>query len=99
MYANKKLPKRFEPLFWEFDTDKLNIEKDKWTIIERIVNKGSFKDVRWLFEVYEQSEVQEVLVNDYNISTNAAKQWAQILNIEIKRFQCMRRPYHLRVFD
>jgi hypothetical protein len=61
MYMNEKLPDYFKPILWSYDLDKLNLEKNKKTVIVSVINYGDLKHWRWLKENYGKKAVCEVL--------------------------------------
>lgn len=62
-------------LFWEYAHDAINIVQHKQFIIERILEKGCFKSVKWLFKTYSPQEVLGVLQST-NISSSTRNLWS-----------------------
>lgn len=62
--GKKKLIKksiRFrQSLFWDVDTKTINPKKHAWYIIERIMDFGTDKEVRWMWHYYPHVLLQEV---------------------------------------
>ena len=58
---DKKLPDYFKPILWSYDFDKLNLEKNKKTVIVSVINYGDLKHWRWILENYGKEVVREVL--------------------------------------
>lgn len=54
-----KLPKDSEWLFPEYDPHRLHPQKHAGIIIERILEKGSWEQIQWLFNRYGESTVTE----------------------------------------
>ncbi|MBU4332152.1 hypothetical protein L6279_03720 [Candidatus Parcubacteria bacterium] len=59
----KKLDKSFKPLFWSYDFNKLDSEKDKRRIIINTVNYGNWKHWQWLSNSYGQKELKQEIKN------------------------------------
>jgi hypothetical protein len=76
------LPQSFKPFFWSFDFSKLDIEKNKKTIIEQILTYGTFLVTKELFEIYSKEEIKLVLnkirVSPYN--KKSINYWNIVLN-------------------
>lgn len=56
---SQKLDKSFKPLFWSYDFDKLDPEKDKHLIIHQVLALGTMKNLKKLFKIYSKQEVKE----------------------------------------
>lgn len=48
-------------LFWDVDPAKLDWERNRQFIIERVIVRGGMKDVRLIFRQYSRSEIVESL--------------------------------------
>lgn len=48
-------------LFWDVDPSKLDLNKNKKLIIERVIQRGSRNDLNKLLSSYNRSEIREVL--------------------------------------
>ena len=58
---NSDIPKIIEPFLWSYDTDKLDLEKDKKRIITNVLNYGTKDATDWLFSKFKKKEICEVL--------------------------------------
>jgi hypothetical protein len=56
-----RLPSGFKPLFQEHDAGALHPALDAELIISRILDRGTAKEVRWLFQHYPSREIRAVL--------------------------------------
>ncbi len=57
----KKLPAFFKPILWSYDFSKIDIERDKHTIIVNALNYGDLTHWRWLVDCYGKEEIQRVI--------------------------------------
>jgi hypothetical protein len=48
-------------LFWSVDVNDLDLKKDKDYIIFQVLNYGTWKDLKWLFKVYSEREIKNVI--------------------------------------
>jgi len=71
--------KVLKPLFWDADWSKIDLEKHKTYVIERVLELGDPDAVRWLFSVYSDAEIKSVLETSRNISTKSVNYWTIIL--------------------
>ncbi|MDP3956131.1 MAG: hypothetical protein Q8Q18_02720 [bacterium] len=55
------LPDFFKPILWSYDLARIDIERDKSTIIVNAINYGTLKHLRWLADTYGKHAVRETL--------------------------------------
>jgi len=66
-------------LFWDIEPDRLDLQRNKEYVIERILELGDERAVRWLFSKYPRSEIIKVLASSRRISRKSANYWSLIL--------------------
>ncbi len=59
----KKIPGYAEPCFPSCRMEDLDLEKDKELIITRILNYGTPERIKWLYSVYSNEDIKEVILN------------------------------------
>jgi hypothetical protein len=59
MRPARRLPADSAWLFPEYDWDSLELEPDSGIIVERLLERGSWPQVRWLFTTYGEERVAE----------------------------------------
>ena len=57
----KKAPRFLQPYLWSYDINRIDIKKDKKLIIQQVLNFGTEKEVKWIFETYDKKEIRGVL--------------------------------------
>jgi hypothetical protein len=57
IYSRQSIPSSLAPFFQEYDIATLDVEKDAFTITERILQFGSRSELRWLFTVYPRQQI------------------------------------------
>lgn len=86
-------PKFLQSALWSYDISKMRLDNksDKKEIITQVLNCGSDKQVKWLFQVYRPHEIKQILKNPsrgtwYPKSLNF---WTKILEVKIpaKKYQ------------
>lgn len=60
---NKQLsiPGFVAPCLWSYDVRKLNLKRDRETIITQVLNYGDEKRIKWLYSVYSEDEIRKVV--------------------------------------
>lgn len=66
-------------LFWDTDLTRLDPQENKQYIIERALELGDEKAVRWLFLNYARTDIKKVLRKSRNISRKSSYYWNLIL--------------------
>ncbi len=66
---------KYKYLFWEYDINDIDLDKHRALVIERLLEKGSFESIKWLFSYYEVSDIRNVLNNHKNISPKTTSFW------------------------
>ena len=61
MRNRQRIPNFVERCLWSYDIKKLDLKKDKELIITQILNYGDEKRIKWLYSVYTEDEIKEVV--------------------------------------
>jgi hypothetical protein len=80
-----KIPSFVAPFLWSYDLSQLDMEKDKKRIITNVLNFGTKKATDWLFGVFEEKDIKEVIENPLPGEWNkkSINFWSLILNTPI----------------
>lgn len=73
------IPYRFKNFFWDVATESLNKRAHKSFLISRILEKGNFDVIRWLFKCYSISEILETINTSRNLSRSTISLWKMVL--------------------
>jgi hypothetical protein len=57
--SKKQIPADSAWLFPEYEFESINLDNHQGVIIERILERGSWKQISWLFETYGENRVAE----------------------------------------
>ncbi|MBU2564557.1 hypothetical protein KKA23_03195 [Patescibacteria group bacterium] len=81
----KKLPKFLESVLWSYDLKDIDIKKDKNLIIQQVLNHGTKKHLKWLFNNYSKKQIKDVLKNPKRgfWYDNVLNYWLTIFNLKI----------------
>jgi hypothetical protein len=65
----------------------MDLEKDKKEIITQVLNYGTWEDLKWLFKVYSEKEIKEVIKNPRRgvWFRKVLNFWTKIFNIKLKK--------------
>ena len=82
------LPKFLESFLPSYDISKMDLHNpyDKKLIIEAVLNRGTMKNILWLFKTYSLREIKNVLRNPSRgcWDARALNYWTKILGIKVK---------------
>src|SRR3989344_2647263 len=84
------LPLFLTKYFWDVDFLKLNRNSHSQFIIERVLEYGDERAVKWLFKYFKKSELKEALEKKRNISPLSANYWGLILDVPKNKILCLR---------
>lgn len=90
----RKLPPLFYKYFWEIDPRNLDIQKYKFYVIERLLELGDIKQIKWLLQNFSKKEIIEVVKKSRSISPKSAIFWSFYFNISYDLILCFKRPFH-----
>jgi len=82
------LPRFLESFLPSYDISKMNLQNsyDKKLIIEAILNRGTIKEIKWLFKTYSLKGIKSVLRNPSRGSWDerVLNYWLKIFKIKLK---------------
>ncbi len=89
------MPTLFEQLnkayFWDVDIAKMNDEKSKRLIIERVMNYGNLHEIKMVKEFYGIKEVKSILCNLNYIDPKTLNFVSLLLHVPKTKFKCYTR--------
>jgi hypothetical protein len=68
------------PFFWDIEIEKIDIQKSRDFIIERILELGDSIAVRWLFSTYPPADIKRALTQSRTLSKKSQNFWELMLN-------------------
>lgn len=84
------LPKFVARIFWESEPE---IGKHDQYIVERIMDFGDTKQVRWMRQNYADTKLAEFLKKSKVLSAKSANYWSIKLAVKKELVACLSRPY------
>ncbi|MBU1110848.1 hypothetical protein KKB83_04475 [Patescibacteria group bacterium] len=76
---NAAIPQEFSYLFWDVDFDKLDGERFGEFIVERLLEKGNWDEVRWMWRAFPHGLIKEIVDTSRNISGGTRGLWKMVL--------------------
>jgi len=90
------LPDTFNKYFWDVQTGKLSLEKDKKFIIERLLEYGDKNEIDWLERHYDKNIIIDTIKNSKKISSKTGNFFALYYGIPKEELECIRKPFTQR---
>jgi hypothetical protein len=87
--TKKKLPSYLKKYFWDIDFAQLDYERHPRYVLERILELGDEKAVRWMVHNSPQTQIIEVLSESRNLSPKSANFWSLIFQVSPERIRCL----------
>ena len=92
----KTLPQFLKKYFWDVDFSKLDKKIYGSFIIDRILEEGDEKAVRWMRDNFDITQIKNVLFNSKNLSPKSANYWQLIFNLKREKILCLRKSFRKR---
>ena len=82
-----KIPEFVAPCLWSYDIRQMDLQEDKKLIITQVLNYGVWKDVKWLYSVYNEEDIKGVVSNPRRgfWFPKVLNFWETVLEIKIPR--------------
>lgn len=90
--VRSRLPDFLKPYFWETDLARIGARRYESYIIERVIEYGDDRAIRWLRQNYTPTQIARVVRTSRVISPNTANLWALTLEIPRGKIKCFSRP-------
>ena len=89
----KELPKFLEKYFWDVDFGNLKKQEYPQFIIERILEYGNEKAIKWMRDNFTESEIKAVVCESRAISKKSANFWQLVFNIKRNNILCLKKSF------
>lgn len=88
------LPDKIRKFFWEYGEIEIDLQKNWFFIIERLLEYGDLEAVKWAFEHFGQNKLIEVVKASRNLSKKTASMWQNYFNLPKEDIRCMSLSCH-----
>ncbi len=79
---------------WGADIDSLDMEADKFLIIERILEHGGDKQIEFIMTNYRQEDIIQVVKESSYLSRKTVNYWCLFFNLKRGDTKCFMKQYH-----
>lgn len=90
------LQKTLKKYFWDVDFKNLNAKRYSSFIIERILEYGDEKTVKWMLKNFDNSQIRKVLLKRRGLSRKSANYWSLVFDIPKNQILCLNKLYQKR---
>ncbi|MDP2967236.1 MAG: hypothetical protein Q8N87_02405 [bacterium] len=87
------IPKSLKKYFWDVDFSKLDKKNYSQFIIERILEYGDERAIKWMRENFKLNQIKNVLQQSKNISRKSANFWRFIFSLNKNKILCLRKSF------
>lgn len=89
----KLLPRFLKKYFWDVNFSELSKENYSSFIIERILEYGDERAVKWMKKNFNISEIKNVICKSKNLSQKSANFWQFIFNLKRDKILCLKKSF------
>lgn len=86
-----RIPACFKPFFWDVAIDELHLQKNKFFIIERLLNEGDHRTLYWLFNTYSHADIKYTVMKSRGLYEETALCWQSYFKIKKEEMRCFGR--------
>lgn len=87
-----RLPRSLHRYFWETDLKKLDLKTHSQYVIQRILEMGDAKTIRWLRKKFGDPLIKETIKKRRGFSPKTATFWSSFLKISPQAVKCLQKP-------
>jgi len=87
------LPKLFSFYFWDTDIKKLDVEEKAQFVIQRFLEIGDLKAVRWIVKNFPRRQIIMTIKKRRGFSRRTLNFWSSFFKIPPKEILCLQKPY------
>ena len=89
---NNRIKDIISSCLWGADRDVLDIEADKFLIIERVLEHGGDKQINFILSQYKPEEIIEIIKESSYLSPKTVNYWCLYFNLERGNTRCYTKP-------
>jgi hypothetical protein len=95
MKETREPPQFSKYIFWDCDISKIDYDRDKAFVIERVLVWGNENDEKELFKYYDLRNIRKAARHSINLNDRTISYLNVILGIPKEKFRCYRKkPYY-----
>lgn len=94
MRTPKYIPEISPTVFWDVPIEEIDFDKDRYFIIPRVFNYGSFEEIADIIVCYGKGYVKEMLLSSTELNIIGLENSSVFMGIQEKQFKCYERIQH-----
>ncbi|HHT9111621.1 MAG TPA: DUF6922 domain-containing protein [Candidatus Brocadiaceae bacterium] len=87
------MKKIIAPCLWGADIDSLDMELDKFLIIERVLEHGGDKQIEFVLAHYKPADIMLVVRESAYLSPKTVNYWCLYFNLKREETRCFQKQY------
>ncbi|GEA14180.1 hypothetical protein E308F_04210 [Moorella sp. E308F] len=91
-----RLPAFLKKYFWDVSFDSLDSRDESYFILERLLEYGDTRAIRWVMRQYRDEELLEVIKTSPRLSAKTGNFWRCYYHLQEDDLRCLRPPSHRR---
>jgi hypothetical protein len=91
---NTQAPEFLRTYFWDVEFEELQIKKNAFFVIKRVLDRGNLSDIRWLIKTYGKDEIKKVVMETRDLARPTGNFWADIFGLDKNQVPCLQKPYY-----
>ncbi len=87
------IPETLKRYFWDVDLEDLSKNKFSYFVIERLLEFGDRKAVKWMKDNFSLEEIERVVCTSRNLSRKSANFWRIVFDLDEDKILCLKRSF------
>lgn len=93
-YMHNRSPDEIlHPCLWGANINSLDIQSDKFLIIERVLEHGGDEQVRFVMETYSKDDIIQVVKESSYLTPKTVNYWCMFFGLKKENTRCFIRPF------
>lgn len=88
-----RVPEFLRSYFWDVVFEDLEVKTHAFLIIKRVLDRGNFRDIRWLVGTYGKDAIKKVVMETKDLARPTGNFWADMLGLPKRQVPCLQKPY------
>lgn len=93
MQNSIQVPDHIKGYLWDINLDQLDVQRHSKYIIEKVLEYGNKKDIKWINETYTRDTIVDTLKKSKRISTKTGTFYAIYYDIPKEELECIKKPF------
>jgi len=90
MKSNSQFLKKY---FWDVDFSKLEKDKNSRFIIERILELGDIKSIKWMKKNFPEQDIKKIVLSSRRLSPKSANYWGTVFELDKNKILCLKKLF------